>query len=86
MTLIPNLSAGDQPRPEAEKSIVEKMTQLAALIQEYPAEAQLIMAAVEEGLSIGPAQVMDVVDAHDPDSGATVPATEGALTPGAREG
>lgn len=38
----------------------EKITQLTALIQEYPAEAQLILAAVEDGLTLGAAQVLAV--------------------------
>jgi len=38
---------------------VEKMTRLVSLIQEFPAEAQLVMAAVEDGLTLGPAQIMD---------------------------
>jgi hypothetical protein len=37
----------------------DKMAQLQELIQEYPAEAQLIMTALEDGLTLGPAQVMD---------------------------
>jgi transcriptional regulator with XRE-family HTH domain len=37
----------------------EKMTQLVSLIQEYPAEAQLVMAAIEDGLPLGPAQILD---------------------------
>jgi hypothetical protein len=32
---------------------------MADLIQRYPAEAQLILAAIEEGLRLGPMQVMD---------------------------
>jgi hypothetical protein len=36
----------------------EKITQLTALIHEYPAEAQLILAAVEDGLTLGPAQII----------------------------
>jgi hypothetical protein len=60
MTLIPSLSQDDQPQSKA-----EDVTQLAALIQEYPAEAQLIMAAVEEGLTLGPAQVMFAAQNHD---------------------
>jgi hypothetical protein len=35
---------------------VQQIEQLQALIQEYPAEAQLIMAALEDGLTLGPAQ------------------------------
>lgn len=33
-----------------------QIAQLQELIQEYPAEAQLIMAALEDGLTLGPAQ------------------------------
>jgi hypothetical protein len=36
----------------------EAMTKLISLIQEYPAEARRIMAAVDDGLTLGPAQVM----------------------------
>lgn len=32
---------------------------MADLIQQYPAEAQLIMAAIEDGLRLGPMRVMD---------------------------
>jgi hypothetical protein len=35
----------------------QQIEQLQALIAEYPAEAQLIMAALEDGLTLGPAQV-----------------------------
>jgi hypothetical protein len=34
---------------------------MADLIQRYPAEAQLIMAAIEDGLRLGPMRVMDGV-------------------------
>ena len=34
---------------------------LADLIQRFPAEAQLIMAALEDGLTLGPMQPMDAV-------------------------
>jgi hypothetical protein len=34
----------------------QQIAQLQALIQEYPAEAQLIMAALEDGLTLGSAQ------------------------------
>jgi hypothetical protein len=34
----------------------QKISQLQALIEEYPAEAQLIMAALEDGLTLGPPQ------------------------------
>jgi hypothetical protein len=36
----------------------EEMTELISLIQRYPAEARRIMAAVEDGLMLGPAQIM----------------------------
>ena len=32
---------------------------MAELIAKYPAEAQLIMAALEDGLTLGPMQVVD---------------------------
>jgi hypothetical protein len=35
---------------------------MADLIQQYPAEAQLIMAALEDGLTLGPMQVIGPVD------------------------
>lgn len=34
-----------------------ELTAMADLIQKYPAEAQLIMAALEDGLKLGPMQV-----------------------------
>jgi hypothetical protein len=34
---------------------------MADLIQKYPAEAQLIMAALEDGLRLGPMQAMEAV-------------------------
>jgi hypothetical protein len=37
---------------------VQQISQLQALIQQYPAEAQLIMAALEDGLTLGPAQAV----------------------------
>jgi hypothetical protein len=36
----------------------EQLQTMADLIQKYPAEAQLLMAALEDGLTIGPMQVM----------------------------
>jgi hypothetical protein len=38
----------------------EQLQTMANLIQEYPAEAQLILAAVEDGLRLGPRQVTDI--------------------------
>jgi hypothetical protein len=37
---------------------VEAMTELISLIQRYPEEARRIMAAVDDGLTLGPAKVM----------------------------
>jgi hypothetical protein len=37
----------------------EQLQAMADLIEKYPAEAQLIMAALEEGLTLGPMQVMN---------------------------
>lgn len=51
MIAVPN----DNNHPELSQQ-AEKITQLTALIQEYPAEAQLILAAVEDGLTLGPAR------------------------------
>lgn len=39
-----------------------EMQTLTDLIKKYPAEAQLIMAALEDGLELGPMRVMD----HNP--------------------
>ncbi|HEU5161480.1 MAG TPA: hypothetical protein VFU43_31100 [Streptosporangiaceae bacterium] len=36
----------------------EQLQAMADLIQRYPAEAQLIMSALEDGLTLGPMQVM----------------------------
>jgi hypothetical protein len=37
----------------------EQLQAMADLIQKYPAEAQLLMAALEDGLTLGPMQVMN---------------------------
>ncbi|HEU5160086.1 MAG TPA: hypothetical protein VFU43_24020 [Streptosporangiaceae bacterium] len=49
---------GDRERLAA---TAEQLQTMADLIQKYPAEAQLIMAAIEDGLTIGP---MRVVETH----------------------
>ena len=36
----------------------EELQTMADLVQKYPAEAQLLMAALEDGLTLGPMQVM----------------------------
>ena len=40
----------------------EAMTQLISLIQEYPEEPRRIMAAVEDGLTLGPARIIPMRD------------------------
>jgi hypothetical protein len=37
----------------------EQLQTMADLIQKYPAEAQLLMAALEDGLTLGPMQVVE---------------------------
>jgi len=37
----------------------EQLQTMADLIQKYPAEAQLLMAALEDGLTLGPMQAID---------------------------
>ncbi|HEU5157511.1 MAG TPA: hypothetical protein VFU43_10985 [Streptosporangiaceae bacterium] len=39
------------------------------LIEKYPAEAQLVMAALEDGLRLGPLQVTDIGEAPSPSMG-----------------
>jgi hypothetical protein len=46
---------GDRARLAA---TAEQLQTMADLIQKYPAEAQLLMAALEDGLTLGPMQVM----------------------------
>jgi hypothetical protein len=43
--------------PERLAAKAEQMQTLATLIHEYPAEAQLIMLAIEDGLTLGPVQI-----------------------------
>lgn len=59
MTAEPEL--GDHAQLLATAAELEAMTQL---IRKYPAEAQLIMGALEEGLTLGPMRV-----AGEPDTG-----------------
>lgn len=47
--------AEDGPQPHAKAADLQTMSEL---IQRYPAEAQLIIAALEDGLRIGPMQAM----------------------------
>ena len=55
MTVCPELSNGDQLLATA-----EELQTMADLIEKYPAEAQLIMAALEDGLALGPMRVGQV--------------------------
>jgi hypothetical protein len=41
------------------RATAEQLQTLADLIQKYPAEAQLLMTAFEEGLTLGPMRVME---------------------------
>jgi hypothetical protein len=47
------------------KATATELDAMADLIQKYPAEAQLIMAALEEGLTLGGMHVMET----DPNQG-----------------
>lgn len=47
--------AGDHAQVAA---TAEQLQIMADLIQKYPAEAQLIMSALEDGLTLGPMRVM----------------------------
>jgi hypothetical protein len=55
MTIRPDeCGNGEQLRATA-----EQLQTMADLIQKYPAEAQLLMTALEDGLTLGPMRVMD---------------------------
>jgi hypothetical protein len=41
------------------RATLAQLQTLSDLIQRYPAEAQLIMSALEDGLTLGPLQAMD---------------------------
>jgi hypothetical protein len=57
MTIQSEVRDGDKLRATA-----EQLQAMADLIQKYPAEAQLLMAALEDGLTLGPMQVMAPID------------------------
>ena len=44
------------------RATAKELQTMAELIQKYPAEAQLIMAALEDGLTLGPMQLMAADD------------------------
>jgi hypothetical protein len=53
-----------QPKSGNREELLATASELQAmadLIAKYPAEAQLIMAAIEGGLTIGPMRVMEIV-------------------------
>jgi hypothetical protein len=52
-------------RDSEDRQKAQQIEQLQALIQEYPAEAQLIMAALEDGLTLGPAQRVTATSGSD---------------------
>lgn len=54
MTIHPKDTNQDQLAATA-----EQLQTMADLIQRYPAEAQLLMTAYEDGLTLGPMLVMD---------------------------
>lgn len=62
MTCTTDVSARDGLRATA-----DKITDLTMLIQKFPREARLILDAVEDGLTLGPAQIMDDPHALDDD-------------------
>jgi hypothetical protein len=41
------------------RATAEQLQMMADLIQKYPAEAQLLMTALEDGLTLGPMRVME---------------------------
>jgi hypothetical protein len=53
--MTPQGPAGDQKQLPATAAELQTMSEL---IQRYPAEAQLIMSALEDGLKLGPMRVI----------------------------
>ncbi len=53
---------------EALRMKTQQLTELIALVQRYPVEARRVVAAVEDGLVLGPAQVMSWGKECDPDA------------------
>lgn len=48
----------ERPGRERLRATAAQLQTMADLISEYPAEAQLILEALEDGLTLGPMQVM----------------------------
>jgi molybdopterin converting factor small subunit len=44
------------------RATAKELQTMAELIQKYPAEAQLLIAALEDGLRLGPMRVMETGD------------------------
>jgi hypothetical protein len=63
---------GEPGNREQLRATAAELQVMADLIQKYPAEAQLIMAALEDGLTLGGMQVMETTShrgqAHAPGS------------------
>lgn len=54
---------GNEGQLRATAAELQTMTEL---MQKYPAEAQLVMAAIEDGLTLGPMRLMELGDAARP--------------------
>jgi hypothetical protein len=55
---------GESSNREQLKATATELQEMADLIQKYPAEAQLILAALEDGLTLGGMHVMDTDSGH----------------------
>lgn len=53
---------------EVLRAKTQQLTELITLIQRYPVEARRVVAAVDDGLVLGPAQVMSWGPECDPDA------------------
>jgi hypothetical protein len=68
-TRVTNKMKGMKAMPHGEcnreqlKATAEELRVMTDLIKKYPAEAQLIMAAIEDGLTLGDMHVMET-DSH----------------------
>jgi hypothetical protein len=57
--------ASDDIARDGLRVTADKITDLTMLIQRFPREARLILDAVEDGLTLGPAQIMNDPHALD---------------------
>ncbi|HEU5160157.1 MAG TPA: hypothetical protein VFU43_24385 [Streptosporangiaceae bacterium] len=53
------IRSGERGDGERLRATAEQLQMMTDLIQRYPAEAQLIMTALEDGLTLGPLRVME---------------------------